>query len=401
MKNRLIGLLVCLSAFALVANAQQISFVKNCSWEDLKARAQKEDKPIFVDVYTSWCGPCKKMAATVFKDPKVVEYMDKHYISIQLDAEKEKSHGFFSKYHASAYPSFYWLDKDGQLLSTLTGVMPTEAFLKACEDAQTGSLGKQIEECSQQWKSGNREDAFVDKYLFEVLPQVYPDSIRPYFNQYLSGLSPEKLKSPRIGKILCRFAHSIVDDKAWSTLLEYNDVYSSELGETIDFDKFMYMNLVRIPMSVRTEEAKYRSYMDLIESKKFPNKELYLSLIQLESHIFEGNYKEALAKAVAIGAANEKTRPYLYRELLYTFIIGKFFVETYTPSDEEKQAILTLAEKAFELTPSMSTVSYLAAAYARSGDYKKAYEMLAILPFQKEPVLSNAVYDLLNLPRKR
>lgn len=401
MKNRLIGLLVCLSAFALVANAQQISFVKNCSWEDLKARAQKEDKPIFVDVYTSWCGPCKKMAATVFKDPKVVEYMDKHYISIQLDAEKEKSHGFFSKYHASAYPSFYWLDKDGQLLSTLTGVMPTESFLKACEDAQTGSLGKQIEECSQQWKSGNREDAFVDKYLFEVLPQVYPDSIRPYFNQYLSGLSPEKLKSPRIGKILCRFAHSIVDDKAWSTLLEYNDVYSSELGETIDFDKFMYMNLVRIPMSVRTEEAKYRSYMDLIESKKFPNKELYLSLIQLESQIFEGNYKEALAKAVAIGAANEKTRPYLYRELLYTFIIGKFFVETYTPSDEEKQAILTLAEKAFELTPSMSTVSYLAAAYARSGDYKKAYEMLAILPFQKEPVLSNAVYDLLNLPRKR
>ena len=401
MKNRLIGLLVCLSAFALVANAQQISFVKNCSWEDLKARAQKEDKPIFVDVYTSWCGPCKKMAATVFKDPKVVEYMDKHYISIQLDAEKEKSHGFFSKYHASAYPSFYWLDKDGQLLSTLTGVMPTESFLKACEDAQTGSLGKQIEECSQQWKSGNREDAFVDKYLFEVLPQVYPDSIRPYFNQYLSGLSPEKLKSPRIGKILCRFAHSIVDDKAWSTLLEYNDVYSSELGETIDFDKFMYMNLVRIPMSVRTEEAKYRSYMDLIESKKFPNKELYLSLIQLESHIFEGNYKEALAKAVAIGAANEKTRPYLYRELLYTFIIGKFFVETYTPSDEEKQAILTLAEKAFELTPSMSTVSYLAAAYARSGDYKKAYETLAILPFQKEPVLSNAVYDLLNLPRKR
>lgn len=67
MKNRLIGLLLCLSAFVLVANAQQISFVKNCSWEDLKARAQKEDKPIFVDVYTSWCAPCKKMAATVFK----------------------------------------------------------------------------------------------------------------------------------------------------------------------------------------------------------------------------------------------------------------------------------------------------------------------------------------------
>ena len=126
-----------------------------------------------------------------------------------------------------------------------------------------------------------------------------------------------------------------------------------------------------------------------------------MSLIQMESQIFDGNYKEALAQATAIGAANEKTRPYLYREMIYTFIIGKFFVETYTPSNEEKQAVITLAEKAFELTPSKSTVSYLAAAYARSGDYKKAYETLAILPFHGEPTLSNAVYGLLNLPRRR
>ena len=41
MKNRLIGLLLCLLAFVLVANAQQISFVKNCSWEDLKACSKR------------------------------------------------------------------------------------------------------------------------------------------------------------------------------------------------------------------------------------------------------------------------------------------------------------------------------------------------------------------------
>lgn len=399
--SRFIGTLCCLLAFAFTAEAQQISFVKNCSWEELKARAQKEDKPIFVDVYTSWCAPCKKMAATVFKDPEVVAYMDKNYISIQLDAEKEKSHGFFANFHPGAYPSFYWLDKNGRLLSTKTGYMPSEPFLKSCRDAQTGALGKQIEEYDRRWKAGDREDAFVEKYLFEVLPQVFPDSIRPYFNQYLDGLSPEKLKSRGIGKLLCRFTRTIIDDKVWTTLLEYNDVYSSELEPSLDFDRYMYMNLVRIPMSVWKDKAKFHSYMDLIESKKFPNKELYLNLIQMESNIFEGNYKEALEQALAIGAANESTRPYLYREMAYTFIIGKFFVDSYSPSDAEKKDILTLTQKAFELTPSKSTVSYLAAAYARSGDYKKAYETLAILPFHKEPVLSNAVYSLLNLPRKR
>ncbi len=391
----------CLLAFTSVAEAQQISFVKNCSWEELKIRAQKEDKPIFVDVYTSWCAPCKKMAATVFKDPEVVAYMDKNYISIQLDAEKEKGHGFFTKFHPGAYPSFYWLDKNGQLLSTKTGYMLSEPFLKSCREAQTGSLGKQIDEYNRKWESGNREDAFIDKYLFEVLPQVFPDSVRPYFNQYLAGLSPEKLKSPRIGELLCRFTRTIENDRVWSTLLEYNDVYSSELDSSLDFDRYMYMNLVRIPMSVWTDEVKFRSYLELIKSKNFPNKELYLNLIQMESKVFEGNYKEALEQALAIGSAYEATHAYLYREIAYTFIIGKFFVDNYSPSDEEKQAILTLTEKAFELTPSKSTVSYLAAAYARSGDYRKAYETLAILPFHKEPTLSNAVYSLLNLPRKR
>lgn len=401
MMYKFIRVLLCLFAFICAANAQQITFLKNCSWDELKARAQKEDKPIFVDIYTSWCAPCKKMAATVFKDPTVAAYMDNNYISIQLDAEKEKEHGFFTKFHPGAYPSFYWLDKNGQLLSTKTGYMPSEPFLELCKSALTGSLGKQLEEFSKQWKAGKRTDDFVDKYLFDVLPQVYPDSVRPLFNQYLAGLSPEKLKSPRIGKILCRFTRTIENDKAWSTLLKYNDVYSAELDKSLDFDRYMYMNLVRIPMAVRTDTTKYSSYMDLIKSKDFPNKNLYLDLIKIESLIFDGKFKEALSQALTIGSTYEKKHPYLYREMIYTFIIGKFFIETYSPSENEKQAMITLANKAFELTPSKSTVSYLAAAYARNGDYKKAYETLAILPFHKEPVLSNAVYSLLNLPRKR
>ncbi|MBQ8502476.1 MAG: thioredoxin family protein [Bacteroides sp.] len=388
----------CLVAFITsVVKAQQISFVEDCSWEELKQLAQKEGKPIFVDVYTSWCIPCKKMAATVFKDSVVVAYMNTHYISIQLDAEKESGHEFFTQFKPVAYPSFYWMDNKGGLLSTKTGYMSAELFLNFCMKSQTESLGQLLAEYNRQWKAGNREDHFVDKYLFEVLPQVYPDSVRPLFNHYLAGLSTEKLQTERIGTLLCRFTRSIENDTIWSTLLKYNEVYSSILPVSLDFGRCMYMNLVRIPMAVRTNEEKFHSYMKLLEKKSFPNKAFYMKLLQIESLIFDGHYNEALKQALAMGAEHKVKRPYLFREIFYTFIIGRFFVDEYSPTNVEKMAILKLAKEAFELTPSKSTVSYLAAAYAKNGDYKKAYEVLAMLPFYKEPTLSNAVYPLLNL----
>lgn len=396
-----IGLLICLLMASSEVKCQQVSFLENLSWQELILQAQRADKPIFVDVYTSWCAPCKKMEVTVFSDAEVADYMNKAYISIRLDAEKEKDHGFFTQFHPGAYPSFYWLDKNGRLLSTESGYLAAEPFLKYCREAQSSSLWKQLDDYRQKWSLGIRDEAFVDKYLFETLPQVYPDSVRPYFNQYLTELTPEELKSPRIGSLLCRFTRTIENDKVWSTLLDYNDVYSSILNPSLDFDRLMYMNLVRIPISVRSDETKFRQYVNWIESRDFPNKELYLSLIRMESEIFEENYQVALNQALMIGDTYKESHPYLYREMFYTFIIGKFFLSSYSPSNMEDEAIRTLAEKAFELTPSKSTVSYLAAAFARSGDYKKAYETLALLPFHKEPTLSNAVYSLLNLSLKR
>ena len=89
----------------------------------------------------------------------------------------------------------------------------------------------------------------------------------------------------------------------------------------------------------------------------------------------------------------EDFKPDYYYEILVTDVEG------YTPTLEEQKQILMLAQKAFDLMPSQCTLMYLAAAYARNNNFRQAYECLASMPFYGAPVLSSAVYHLLNLKR--
>lgn len=70
--------------FSLNGKAQDINWV---SWSEMVELQKQERKKVFVDVYTDWCGWCKKMDASTFKDPSVVNSMNQYYYAVKLDAE--------------------------------------------------------------------------------------------------------------------------------------------------------------------------------------------------------------------------------------------------------------------------------------------------------------------------
>jgi thioredoxin-related protein len=77
-----------LLVFALGASSQEIKWM---TWEAAAAANEKQPKKIFVDVYTDWCGWCKKMDATTFKDPTVVNLINANFYAIKLNAEQKES----------------------------------------------------------------------------------------------------------------------------------------------------------------------------------------------------------------------------------------------------------------------------------------------------------------------
>ena len=91
------------------ASAQGIVFFDG-TWEQALEKAREEEKPIFVDAYTTWCGPCKMMTQRTFPDPQVGDLFNANFISVKIDMEQEAGLAFQRQYPVRAYPTLLFID---------------------------------------------------------------------------------------------------------------------------------------------------------------------------------------------------------------------------------------------------------------------------------------------------
>ena len=114
------------SLLCLWVHAQGISFTQG-NWKEVQALAAQENKAIFLDVYTSWCGPCKMMANKVFTQKEAGDYFNANFINYKIDAEKGEGIEIAKKYQISSYPTCLFLTPDGKLVSSFVGAKDEKA----------------------------------------------------------------------------------------------------------------------------------------------------------------------------------------------------------------------------------------------------------------------------------
>ena len=225
---------ICVLWILLLGNvldmqAQGVAF-RNVSWADLKQQAQTEKKAIFIDVYTSWCGPCKKMDRDVFSKAEVGSYMNDKFVSAHVDAERQKDFGLFAEYTPSAFPTFYWLDAEGNLLDVESGFLPAEDFLKQSEKALRNTIGVRYQALQRRWNEGDRSPRFIEEFVLDVMPKIHVDSVRTYMNRYLENLGADEQRTKEVGKMVILFPQKVVDDAVWRTFVGNNDEYTRLFG---------------------------------------------------------------------------------------------------------------------------------------------------------------------------
>jgi thioredoxin-related protein len=129
-------LAAALVAVILAAPARAVEWK---TWNEGLAQARQTGRPLLVDVYTDWCGWCKRMDADVYAKSDVSAYLASHFVTARLNAESGAqavyqgrnytSRSLASSFDVSGYPTTIFFDAEGNHLANVPGYLPRERFL--------------------------------------------------------------------------------------------------------------------------------------------------------------------------------------------------------------------------------------------------------------------------------
>jgi thioredoxin-related protein len=156
-----------IAAYSFVAYAQTAE-VNWMSMDEMTKAQAKQPRKVLIDVYTTWCGPCKMMDANTFKNGDVAKYINENYYAVKFNAEspdpvsfkgttytnpnydpnargRNGVHEFSRALRVSAYPTIVYLDEELNMIAPIKGYQTPpqiELYLKffstdAYKDVQT------------------------------------------------------------------------------------------------------------------------------------------------------------------------------------------------------------------------------------------------------------------------
>jgi len=106
-----------------------IQFIE-ADWKKALAEAKKQNKLIFLDAYTTWCGPCRMLKQNTFPDKAVGEFFNENFINIALDMEKGDGPAVARQYQVNAYPTLIFADGDGNMITYTKGYIDAKQLLE-------------------------------------------------------------------------------------------------------------------------------------------------------------------------------------------------------------------------------------------------------------------------------
>ena len=175
-----ICMLLQLPAFA------QTEFQK-LSFDEALAAAKAEDKLVFVDCYTTWCGPCKLMAERILPLPEVGDYLNTRFVCLQIDMEKGEGPELAKEYGVDAFPTFLVVNPDGTLKNRVVGASqdPTEFVYKM----KMAAGENPTERLDSLYAAGNRMGSFMLAYLEALDAAGKTEQARKIMGEIMPSLS--------------------------------------------------------------------------------------------------------------------------------------------------------------------------------------------------------------------
>lgn len=252
------------------------------TWKEGIEKAKQEQKKIFVDFFTEWCGPCLNMALKVFPLPEVGAAYNKDFVCMKIDAEKGEGVQLAARYNVHSYPSYVFVDPSTEeLIHRSGGNKPAADFIADTQGALNPKLSSIY--LAEKYASGSYDADFLMDYIRGQKVQgnrnlsadfakllsmgcrltdskvwsVYRDCIQGYDNPYIQEVSDN------YDRYVSLFGKSEVDAK----LAESTRYAPASLTEGLhDFEgKYYNLRLARMSELFR-DDARFNEAWDYVDS---------------------------------------------------------------------------------------------------------------------------------------
>lgn len=187
--------------------AAGVEFFEGGFDEALK-KAEEENKIVFIDFHTEWCGYCRVMERTIFTQEQVGDFYNNHFISLKIDAEDEEMNGPYlaDRYDATGFPTFVFVDAAGNVKYKAGGGMGSDLFLEMGKNAIEKSYT--LAELEYRYQMGERDREFMQIYLAKVrlegfdLSMSLPPAVRELYRKTVTEVAERYFESLQPGELL-------------------------------------------------------------------------------------------------------------------------------------------------------------------------------------------------------
>jgi thiol-disulfide isomerase/thioredoxin len=292
--------LFILSSLFLIQNsfADGIEFIHDKTFKEILDMAKAQNKLVFIDCYTSWCGPCKRLAATVFPDREVGDFYNSTFINTKFDMEKEEGPTIAGKYSIRAYPTLLWLDGDGKVVLQHVGGLDPQGLIEQGKKAIDPTPGI-LAGMRSDYANGKRDVDFLSSYLNTLnnSAEKYDD----VFKEYLDKLTPKELSDPKHAKTIFNLTNDI-KSPGLSYVMKNRDAYVKLVSADVFNKKINAIATKAVKEAPRAEDkALFEAALDLLKTNKADDsaqKSLELSMNYYERTNDWLNYDKAASQYI-------------------------------------------------------------------------------------------------------
>jgi thioredoxin-related protein len=190
-----------------------IKFEKGLSWAEVVEKAKSENKYIFVDCFTTWCGPCRRMDKEVYTNDSVGEYFNDKFVSVKLQMDRTEhdevqtqqlyatTETFSKSYRVDQYPTFLFFRPDGKMVHKDIGYKKADEFMQVAETALEPGRSytdpfNEYDSLIAAYKRGQKnyqKMPYMVKSAFQLQDTVNLNALATDLNKYLLTVDSEEL----------------------------------------------------------------------------------------------------------------------------------------------------------------------------------------------------------------